>query len=589
MEYIRVLCCGKKEGGVSNISEILEQMNKKLDIEISKTSGVCLADFTQTEIDEEDEHYTEYYEPFEITCEFRYKGKEIKMHIERITKSGRHVFLMEISFLSEDSVYSLDNSIWYEFKEKLLYMLHGNYAKIFWLADSQNTKMATLLYGKLNELENYLREIINRYMSIIHGGNWFEAYSYEDYILKYTSYSDWFVKSRYNLFKITDNHLFNLEISDIFELLKTAKKKQVSKLVEKALKDIKTQVKDGAEDIANIDILEEPSLWQEEEFDKVFSKSTVKKWEGDLSKRRNMIAHNKMLCRDFFNDTLETIDDFNSKFLEAEEILKNRIKSEEVINSERLRKSDEIAMNLEYCEINPELPDEQDIIDSLNDKDSFIELSGLINDELLRIPLKIDDILAGLEDIAISLHMDNFFENNVFIGKELLEQYIDLADTHFLYQTWKNLLTKEVSVEIYELIEPSIKEYIYDLKCRLEQMKNSVFYVDLNCFSEGDLVRVKDFEKNEYSIKVKGWFCQERGSWNELSVEWICNDESVELGGIFVSYGDYEMSEDGIPLPCVEDEVLAKFDNVNAAFREKLDEISDKLSEIENKIISIEI
>lgn len=589
MEYIKVLCCSKIEGGVSNISEILEQMNKKLDIEINKITGVCLADFTQIEIDEEDEQYIEYHEPFEITSEFQYKGKKLEMHIERITKSGRRVFQLGISFLSEENIDSLNDSIWYEFKEKLLYMLHGNFSKIFWLEDSQNTKMATLLYGKLNELENYLREIINRYMSIMHGGSWFEAYSYEDYILKYTSYSEWFMKSRYNLFKITDNHLLNLEIGDIFGLLKTAKKKQVSKLVEKALKDIKSQEKDKAGDIANVDILKEPSLWQEEEFDKVFSKTTVKRWEDDLSKRRNMIAHNKMLCRDFFYDTLKAIDDFNGKFQEAEETLKNRIRSEEIIVSERLIRSDEIAMNLEYCDINPELPDEQDIIDNLNDKDAFLDLSGLITDSLAGIPQKIDDILAELEDIDVSLHVDNFFENNIFVGKKLLEQYIEFADTHFLYQTWKNLLKKEISVEIYELIEPSIKDYIYDLRCRLEQMKNSVFYVDLNCFSEGDLVRVKDFENNEYSIKVKGWFCQERGSWNELTVEWTCNDEGVEFGGIFVSYGDYEMSEDGIPLPCVEDETLVKFDNVNTAFSKKLDEIFDKLSEIEDRVISIEI
>lgn len=104
--------------------------------------------------------------------------------------------------------------------------------------------MATDLYGRMHSLENYLREIINSYMCIVHGGDWFEKYSYEGFLNKYLKFSEWFRKSDYDLFKQVDNHLFNLEIDDIFDALKAAKKKQLSGTVIKALEEIKKQEKE---------------------------------------------------------------------------------------------------------------------------------------------------------------------------------------------------------------------------------------------------------------------------------------------------------------------------------------------------------
>ena len=52
-----------------------------------------------------------------------------------------------------------------------------------------------------------------------------KKYSYEDYLNKYKKFSEWFRNSKYNLFKKIDNHLFNLEIDDIFEALKVKTKK----------------------------------------------------------------------------------------------------------------------------------------------------------------------------------------------------------------------------------------------------------------------------------------------------------------------------------------------------------------------------
>ncbi len=373
MEYIKILCCGKENGELSSISLLLERMKNVLGITIKKISGVCLADFTQEDIDEENE---EYYEPFELTSEFVYQSKECQMNAERITKSGKRCIYLNIQYSEDDDISLLASSIWYEFKEKMIELLHGNYEQIFWLADSQNMKIATDLYGRLHILENYLREIINSYMSIRHGGDWFEKYSYEDYMNKYLKFSEWFRDSQYDLYKKVDNHLYNLEIDDIFVALKAAKKKQITNVVKRALEDIKKHEKEKATEIASVELLDSPSLWVEENFDEIFSKTVVGRWKNDLSKRRNMVAHNKMICRDMYNDTVVTIDYFQNEFEKAEELLKRRIKSEEILAANRLQREDEEAMNLEYCDIRSELLDEQDIIERLNETDDFICLSG---------------------------------------------------------------------------------------------------------------------------------------------------------------------------------------------------------------------
>ncbi len=586
MEYIKILCCGKENGELSSISLLLERMKSVLGITIKKITGVCLADFTQEDIDEENE---EYYEPFELTLEFVYQAKECLMNVERITKSGRRYIYLNIQYSENDDISLLVSSIWYEFKERMIELLHGNYEQIFWLSDSQNMKIATDLYGRLHILENYLREIINSYMSIKHGGDWFEKYSYEDYMNKYLKFSEWFRDSQYNLYKKVDNHLYNLEIDDIFVALKAAKKKQITNVVKRALEDIKKHEKEKATEIASVELLDSPSLWAEENFDEIFSKTVVGRWKNDLSKRRNMVAHNKMICRDMYNDTVATIDYFQNEFEKAEELLKRRIKSEEILAANRLQREDEEAMNLEYCDIRSELLEEQDIIERLNETDDFICLSGIINDSISDISGKVEDTLLSLKDIRESLQEETFFEDDELIRKDLLEKYIELGDTHYLYSTWKALLEGKVTKEIYRLIENALQDHLLSIEQKLKNIRNSVFYVDLSCFSEGDLVRIKDYAGNEFAVNVSGWFCPERGSSDEVYINWIENGVNRVYGGIYISYGDYEMTEDDIPIPCVEDELVVKVSEVNDNLEIVVTGIMDILNKFENKYVELEI
>ena len=55
MEYVKILCCGKENGELGTLSLLLDRMTSVLGINIKNMSGVCFADFTQEEVDEENE------------------------------------------------------------------------------------------------------------------------------------------------------------------------------------------------------------------------------------------------------------------------------------------------------------------------------------------------------------------------------------------------------------------------------------------------------------------------------------------------------------------------------------------------------
>ena len=585
MEYIKVLCCEEQTGKFSLISTLLEKLKEALKINVTNASGKCYADYILEEVDEENE---EYQEPFELTCEFIYQSKPHKMDIKRISRKGRKFICLKAENEIDEDIAMLESSGWYEFKEKLLEVLSENYEQIFWLADSQNMKIARKLYGELHILENYLREIINSYMAIKYGGDWFEKYSYEQHLNKYKKFYEWFSRSRYNLFKKVDNHLYNLEIDDIFDVLKVARKKQITGTTKKALESIRDREGDKALEIANTGLLDSPSLWDEEKFDEIFSKKVVGRWKADLAKRRNMVAHNKLICRKMYDDTIAEIRYFKEAFEKAEELLNDRIQSDEMVKVKSLQREDEDALNLEYCGIDPDLPDEQDIVDRLNEQDDLIRLSGIMEDDIEKLRRSIEDTLFYFKDIRETLNRDRFFEDHKLVRKDLLDKYIELGEGHPLCLTWKSLLKENITEDIYLLIEAALKEHLLSVEEKIKNIQDSLYCADLRGFSEGDLVRIHDFEGDEFSVTVSGWFCPDRGCSDEVYVNWIENGIIIERGGIYISYGDYEMTEDGIPMPCVEDELSVNFSEVNDKLEAVVQEILEKLGDIENKYIELE-
>lgn len=231
---------------------------------------------------------------------------------------------------------------------------------------------------------------------------------------------------------------------------------------------------------------------------------------------------------------------------------------------------------------------EENIIDRINDTDDVIELSGEMEDKIKTIELLLDDEILELEELIEYLQIDNFFDRDKFVAKELLNQYIEFCKAHQLYSVWIGLLN-HMTCNVYLLIEPEIQKYLKNKKSKMEQMRKSINLVVFDTLEEGNLLTLVDMRGNKYELNLSGMFCPDRGASNTLSILLKENEEIISSGMIEITYGDYDITEDGIPIPYVEDELIVDLTEVKKYMIKILDKIIMELRENEQEILNIEI
>ena len=231
---------------------------------------------------------------------------------------------------------------------------------------------------------------------------------------------------------------------------------------------------------------------------------------------------------------------------------------------------------------------EENIIDRINDTDDVIELSGEMEDKIKTIELLLDDEILELEELIEYLQIDNFFDRDKFVAKELLNQYIEFCKEHQLYSVWIGLLN-HMTCNVYLLIEPEIQKYLENKKSKMEQMRKSINLVVFDTLEEGNLLTLVDMRGNKYELNLSGMFCPDRGASNTLSILLKENEEIISSGMIEITYGDYDITEDGIPIPYVEDELIVDLTEVKKYMIKILDKIIMELRENEQEILNIEI
>lgn len=287
-------------------------------------------------------------------------------------------------------------------------------------------------------------------------------------------------------------------------------------------------------------------------------------------------------------DTLDSIEFFKNEFNKAEIILNNRIVTNEKNYIKNIQRDQEIQLNLEYCGIDSNFLNEENIIDRINDTDDVIELSGEMEDKIKTIELLLDDEILELEELIEYLQIDNFFDRDKFVAKELLNQYIEFCKAHQLYSVWIGLLN-HMTCNVYLLIEPEIQKYLENKKSKMEQMRKSINLVVFDTLEEGNLLTLVDMRGNKYELNLSGMFCPDRGASNTLSILLKENEEIISSGMIEITYGDYDITEDGIPIPYVEDELIVDLTEVKKYMIKILDKIIMELRENEQEILNIEI
>lgn len=585
VEKIKFLCCSKDTYQKNIILEFVELLENKVGITKMKTKLFCLADMMdEVEPDEENQ---QYYEPYEYKLDFLYKDENYILQATKITYDNRLSLECEIEYCAQDDFVSNGNSTFYEFKEKVIESIENIYTKVFWLLDTQNTKIATDLYFRIHQLENYLREIIDDYMVKKYGYDWFEKYSFEDQLNKYKGFAVWFEESGYDLFKKVDYHLYNLQTDDLFELLKEAKKRNVPKVIANAIKDIKNANPGKAEDILRTEYASTQSLWDEEHLDKAFNEKMVSRWKNDFTKRRNMIAHNKMICRKMYIETLRSIKFFFDEFSKAESLLQGRIISDEKIELRRLERDYEIAYNLEMCDLETDVPDNQEIIERINESDDFMEFRAFVTDELERFYQNANDVLQNLEEIYFD--EEEFFEEATDdFKKELFIVYLELLKDEEQYSNWV-IASENMNRAIFRIVAEQLEVAVGKIIIRIKNMIDSYYSANFDDFSDGVLLRFDDQEFNDYKLYINDWFSPERGSVDDINIYLYSNEEITETGGFYASYGDYEMTNDDLPIPSLTDEFFVNTSKITAKLYSILEEMQKYITDIEEIVCNLEI
>ena len=130
-----------------------------------------------------------------------------------------------------------------------------------------------------------------------------------------------------------------------------------------------------------------------------------------------------------------------------------------------------------------------------------------------------------------------------------------------MYSVWIGLLN-HMTCNVYLLIEPEIQKYLENKKSKMEQMRKSINLVVFDTLEEGNLLTLVDMRGNKYELNLSGMFCPDRGASNTLSILLKENEEIISSGMIEITYGDYDITEDGIPIPYVEDELIVDLTEV---------------------------
>lgn len=558
MEYIEFLVSGKVDGECS-IEKLKTIIKNRFNVQIEMSSSKVLADYLYEEVNVDDS--PELYEEIKSEFDFQLDNHHYKVNILRFTKYDVRYLKCRIETNEITNIEDICESEWFSFRTTLVELLYDQFGEIHWLSDSQNIKVSSDLYSKMHALENFLRSIIDEYMCIKHGKTWFEKYSYEDYVNKYLKFSEWFRKSRYELFKKIDNHLFNLEISDVFEVLKHAKKIVISKNVIKALEDIKKD-KTNKDGMFNTDLLDEPSLWDEENMEEAFSNAVVNRWDNDFSKRRNMIAHNKMICLPMYMDTINQIVFFNESFVESKKVLLRRLKSDEDEIIRTAAREYDISLNMEYCGFDESLYDIDSVIDKLMDTEEIIELCGILEDDLESLKFCAEETFDSISTLYDGLTELNFFEDDEFIGEDMLRQYIYLLENNPIQNSLINLVKKSMSYDEYRIIEYELKGHLEMVQKNLLIVIHSFENVNIQRFTEGTIAEFIGFDGNSYELILYGEIFPERGTTNELRISIKENENEISEGYIFINYGDYEINDDGIPMPSAVEGITVNINDI---------------------------
>lgn len=576
--------CGINEVEKNFIVDLFKNQYKEIKYEVLGSISTHEKDF--------DDEYIRY-----AKAKVRYEKKCFEVKLSR--KSYEEVVLIECKIeYEENNDDNHNNELFksvYNFKIEMKKWFNNYCKPIYWLYDDDNALICSEGYKKIHTIENKFREVLSMYMMKKCG----DIYLCNKLEARYKIYAG-FYNSKYKDFKEINAKFYNLEFSDLSQILDI---KSIQAIVDednnnsidaivKEISSILEKIKDISYDYNEIENLKkkmDSKLRSLEESDSIFDGSLLdilgvdfkKSWE-QLSKMRNMVMHNKPICKKLFDDIKSYCDNFNEKFEKCFNYIESHFYSDEEGVYEALCDW-EMEKNECYSEEIERLREQAGIEFSLNEDyviDKLRENHKVIHD-LITIFSNIEDLKKYVEQIYSNI--DDIQEYMKNLNLEQVKKFITLINHDLNLQLQ---FEDEEYEDTYDIFA-GFRDEILQNKGIEELHENIIYNTNLKDYFElTDVAKFFDCDNNKYEVAFDEELDAQNGATDFINCILYKNDEILKKACIKVYYGDYQLPDEGYIDSSQVNIINEEIYNINEKTKEYMEttiKITDKITKyIEN-------
>ncbi len=483
-----------------------------------------------------------------IKALIEFKGIEFSISIERTTYENN--FLLNITINSDNEEGFFVNL--YDLKAEIVKFLKKFIGDVYYLQDTSNQKVCTDLYKRIHDVENEFRQLITIFYIRKIG-------QYElpkDLKEKANNYSSWYSsKYRTSPFSRIESPLFNLTTETLFEVLErklfdldSAEKQRLTEAIDK-LNELLEDLQWATEFTISTMKLNDFKKKFEEEFNKyrnktifnLFFKETLKedfkvKWK-EFALMRNMVAHNKLICKELYDDILTTCGELTERIKDAKQDMDNFI-PEEVLMVDSLYEDQRAKLEVEANELDYQREmsglepvwDEDMVVEMLSEKKDIKQLMKILDSYGIAKSFveDYDEVYYRVDEKVAELDINSANDLKRKVEKEF---DIEIEISNFTDED-------EVLNDTKAYIMDTLKKYILDNENILSNIDDSK-YLDYFTMDEA-LADFKDLKGNCYSVYMYGTINPDHNYEEDVEIHLTKNNEILKKGYININYGGFD-------------------------------------------------
>jgi|LGOV01.1.fsa_nt_gb hypothetical protein len=498
----------------------------------------------------------------------------------------------------------------YDLKIKTINLLNSVCANlnVYVLQDYNNELICQNAYLELHKIENKFRSILTKYL-IKKNGNLVLSRPLKKEV---DGYSEWFRKiqnDKYKTFKRINTDYSNLNFSNLVELLDLYDTNCVDdsgKTIKANLENILEEMTGGIDckDLnSNIQKLKNVCSKRIKIFDDVSAKQQCDKdfglkdedlrtildtnfralWTTDFANMRNMIAHNKPICKELHTDFFENCRIVNEKFDKCFEYIDTHFYSDEegVLSYLEELEYEKDAMEYHYIEQGRENASLEFEL-----SDEYVENELIENSKEIRHFINTVSVLGDMQTYVECI--DGMNEDLRYIDNSNITIEFKLK----IFNIIKDVMSLDCDFEVYTDIE--LWDMVYELIYKDIDIDDAIsFYLDrsftspmddrFECFNMDYQIKWLAIDGKEYAIDFYSDLEPENNGTDYLEFNLYIDKRKVKKYEIEVFYGDYHQPTDGA---IRYEELYELIDYIESSIEETVDTYK-KIYEISEKILEL--